>query len=51
LQKSAQKGYILFIAVFETTASQIINKPAFVMCDKTMGLAQSTTRRGVCIET
>lgn len=53
LLKSAQKDVFCFIycSIWVTIPNQIINEPAFVMCDMTMGLAQFTTKRGVCIET
>lgn len=49
MQKSAQKGFILFIAVFER---QLLAK-LYYFCDVWYdgGLTQSTTRKGVFIET
>lgn len=42
--------YFIYCSSWKTIAGQIINKPAFMMCDVIVGLAQFTTRGGVCFK-
>ena len=52
MQKSAQKWCILFIAVFQRQLlAKLLTNLLFLMCDMMVGVTQSTTRKGVFIET